>query len=177
MANETTITVIGRLTEDPTLRFTQSGTAVANVTVASNARTFNKQTNEWEDQPATFWPGSVWRDQAEHVANALRKGVEVIVVGNVVTESWTSKEGDKRSRLALDIQNIGPALRYQEADVRKAQRNQGGTGGGFGGASTPVESSSSNPASSVGWGNPAGDAWGNQAGGGWGGNPTGEVPF
>lgn len=122
MANETTITVIGRLTGDPELRFTPSGAAVANFTVASNARRFNKDTNEWVDEPAVFWPCSVWRAYAENVAESLTKGDHVIVVGTVKRREWEDKDGGKRERIELDVVEVGPALRWASAPVQRAAR-------------------------------------------------------
>ncbi|WP_394161656.1 single-stranded DNA-binding protein [Galactobacter valiniphilus] len=160
MAGETPVTVIGRLTRDVELRFTPSGAAVANFDVASNARVFDKNTNEWKDGPTTFWPCSVWREQAEHVAQSLTKGMQVIVTGNVTTRSWEAKEGGQRSRIELEVQHIGPSLYGQEAQVTKAARTQGG--GGFGGATPPASGGND-------WGQPSGGS------GGWG--QPGEAPF
>lgn len=163
MANETPITVVGRLTRDVELRFTPSGAAVANFDVASNARIFDKHTNEWKDGPTTFWPCSVWRDQAEHAASALAKGMQVIVSGNVVTRSWEAKEGGQRSRVEVEVQHVGPSLATQEATVHKASR---GNSGGFGSAA------SSAPATGGDWAAPASSS------GGWGSTPaTNEPPF
>jgi single-strand DNA-binding protein len=124
MANETQITVIGRLTADPDLRFTQNGLAVANFTVASNPRTFDRQTNEWKDEEPTFWKVNAWRELGEHSAASLRKGMEVIVVGNVRTRPFQDREGQQRTSLELEATAVGPNLRGQNATVERAQTNQ-----------------------------------------------------
>lgn len=128
MAGETTITVIGNLTDDPELRFTPSGDGVANFTVASTPRRMNRQTNEWEDGDALFLRCSVWRDHAEHVAESLRRGMRVIVVGNLRQRSY-EKDGQKRTSYELDVQEVGPALRYATATVTKASGSGERTGG------------------------------------------------
>lgn len=135
MSNETTITVVGRLTKDPELKFTPSGAAVTNFTVASNARTFNKDTNEWQDEPAAFWPCSVWRQYAENVAESLTKGSHVIVVGNVTPRTWIDKEGAEQRRMEIQVSEVGPALRYATARTQKATR--GASQDGFGGDTNP----------------------------------------
>ena len=132
MAGETTITIVGNLTDDPTLRFTPSGAAVANFTVASTPRTFDRQTNEWKDGDPLFMRCSVWRDAAENVAESLHRGTRVIVTGRLKPRSYDTKEGEKRTVLELDVDEVGPSLRYSIAKVTKAERNGSG-GGGFGG--------------------------------------------
>jgi single-strand DNA-binding protein len=126
MAGEVTITMIGALTSDPELRFVPSGAAVANFTVASNARQFNKQTQEWEDQPPVFMRCSVWREQAENVAESLTKGSRVIVQGRLKQRSYETKEGEKRTVVELDVDEIGPSLRFAQATVQRASRGGGG---------------------------------------------------
>lgn len=128
--NETTITIRGRLTSDPELRFTPSGAAVANLTIASNARTIDKATNEWRDEPATFWRASAWRDMAEHIAESLTKGTAVVAFGVVKSREWQTKEGEKRTSLELDLEAIGPDLRWATARAVKAERKAGGFGQG-----------------------------------------------
>lgn len=113
MANETQITVIGNLTGDPELRFTQSGAAVANFTVASTPRTFDKQRNEWVDGEALFLRCSVWRDQAEHVAESLKKGDRVVVQGNLVQRSYENREGEKRTVFEMQVQEVGASLLFR----------------------------------------------------------------
>jgi single-strand DNA-binding protein len=151
MAGETTITIIGNLTADPELRFTPSGAAVANFTVASTPRTFDRQSQEWKDGEALFMRCSVWREQAESAAESLTKGMRVIVVGRLTQRSWDDKEGNKRTSIELQVDEVGPSLRWAQAKVTRAQRGQGGGGsygggGGFGGGSdgdpwsTPVGS-------------------------------------
>ncbi len=131
MAGETTITVVGNLTADPELRFTPSGAAVANFTVASTPRTFDRQSNEWKDGETLFMRCSIWRDSAENVAESLHRGTRVIVTGRLKSRSYETKEGEKRTVIELDVDEVGPSLRYASAKVTKAER--GGSGGGFGG--------------------------------------------
>lgn len=134
MAGETVITVVGNLTADPELRFTPSGAAVANFTVASTPRTFDRQTNEWKDGDALFLRCSIWREAAENVAETLTKGMRVIVQGRLTQRSYETREGEKRTVVELQVDEIGPSLRYASAKVTRAQRSGGGGGGGFGGA-------------------------------------------
>jgi single-strand DNA-binding protein len=129
MAGETVITVVGNLTADPELRYTQSGLAVANFTIASTPRTFNKQTNEWDDGEALFLRASCWREFAEHVAGSLTKGTRVIASGRLSQRSYETKEGEKRTSIELEVDEIGPSLKYATASVTRAQRGQGGQGG------------------------------------------------
>ena len=131
MAGETTITIVGNLTADPELRFTPSGAAVANFTVASTPRTFDRQSNEWKDGETLFMRCSVWRDAAENIAESLHRGTRVIVTGRLKSRSYETKEGEKRTVVELDVDEVGPSLRYASAKVTKAER--GGSGGGFGG--------------------------------------------
>ena len=123
MANETQVTIVGRLTADPELRFTQSGLPVASLTVASNARTFDKSTNEWKDGEPLFLRGSVWRDYAEHVAGSLHKGDHVIVVGSLEQRSYETKEGEKRTSYEIRIDQIGPALQFARVSVHRVIRD------------------------------------------------------
>lgn len=122
MSGETTITIIGNLTGDPELRYTQTGVAVASGTVASTPRTFDRSSNEWKDGDTLFLRYSVWRDYAEHVATSLAKGQTVIIVGRLGQRSYETKEGEKRTSYELDVQDIGPALRYATAEVRRISR-------------------------------------------------------
>lgn len=131
MAGETVITVIGNLTGDPELRFTPSGAAVANFTVASTPRTFDRQSNEWKDGETLFMRCSIWREAAENVAESLTKGTRVLVQGRLVQRSYETREGEKRTVVELQVDEIGPSLRYATAKVTRAQRSGGG--GGFGG--------------------------------------------
>ena len=135
MAGETVITVVGNLTADPELRYTQNGLAVANFTIASTPRTFDRQANEWKDGEALFLRASVWREFAEHVAGSLTKGSRVIAQGRLKQRSYETKEGEKRTSIELEIDEIGPSLRYATAQVTRTQSSGGGRGpGGFGGA-------------------------------------------
>jgi single-strand DNA-binding protein len=131
MAGETTITVIGNLTADPELRFTPAGAAVANFTVAATPRTFDRQTNEWKDGDALFMRCNIWREAAENVAESLTRGSRVIVSGRLKQRSYETREGEKRTVVELEVDEIGPSLRYATAKVNKANRGSGG--GGFGG--------------------------------------------
>ena len=126
MANDTTITVVGNLTADPELRFTQSGIAVANFTIASTPRTFDKQRNEWVDGEALFLRSTIWRDAAENVAESLEKGSRVVAQGRLVQRSFTDREGNNRTSIELDVDEIGPSLRYATARVTKVDRRQQG---------------------------------------------------
>jgi len=130
VAGDTVITVVGNLTADPELRFTPSGAAVANFTVASTPRTFDKNSNEWKDGEALFLRCSVWRQAAENVAESLHRGTAVIVQGRLKQRSYETKEGEKRTVYELDVDEVGPSLRWATAKVTKASR---GGGGGFGG--------------------------------------------
>ncbi|MFE4836842.1 single-stranded DNA-binding protein [Arthrobacter sp. NPDC056691] len=193
MAGETTITVIGNLTNDPELRFTPSGSAVANFTIASTPRTFDRQSNEWKDGETLFLRASVWREAAENVAESLTKGTRVIVSGRLKSRSYETKEGEKRTVIELEVDEIGPSLRYANAKVNRTQRsggqggfgggNSGGFGGGgFGGGQGANQGG--NTGGSWGGNQPAAqqeDPWAtpgvSNAGGGWGNGPDSEPPF
>lgn len=152
MAGETIITVVGNLTADPELRYTQSGLAVANLTIASTARTFDKDTNTWVDGDPLFLRASVWREFAEQVASSLTKGARVIARGSLKQREYETKEGEKRTSMELEIDEIGPSLKYATAQVQRVTRDGGGARGG---------QVASSPA-------PAGDEWATQsAGSGW----------
>jgi single-strand DNA-binding protein len=133
MAGDTVITVVGNLTDDPELRFTSSGAAVANFTVASTPRFFDKNSGDWKDGDALFLRCSIWRQAAENVAETLTKGARVIVQGRLKQRSYETREGEKRTVYELDVDEVGPSLRYATAKVTKATRS-GGSGGGFGGS-------------------------------------------
>ena len=130
MAGETTITLVGNLTADPELRFTPSGAAVANFTVASTPRTFDRQSNEWKDGEAMFLNCAVWRQAAENVAESLQKGMRVIVHGRLKSRSYETREGERRTVFEVDVDEIGPALRYATAKVARNASGGGGQGGG-----------------------------------------------
>ncbi|NYJ03562.1 single-strand DNA-binding protein [Nocardioides thalensis] len=131
MAGDTVITVIGNLVDDPELRFTPSGAAVANFRIASTPRTFDRQSNEWKDGEALFLSCAVWRQYAENVAESLTKGMRVIVQGRLKSRQYETREGEKRTAFEIDVEEVGPALRYATAKVTRAQRSGGG--GGYGG--------------------------------------------
>jgi single-strand DNA-binding protein len=157
MAGETIITVVGNLTADPELRYTQNGLAVANFTIASTPRTFDRQANEWKDGEALFLRASVWREFAEHVASSLTKGSRVIAQGRLKQRSYETKEGEKRTSMELEVDEIGPSLRYATAQVT---RSSGGAGAVSGGRSSNA------PVADEPWGAPAnqgaanaGDVW------------------
>jgi len=133
MAGDTQITVVGNLTGDPELRFISSGAAVVNFTVASTPRTFDRQANEWKDGETLFMRCSLWREAAENVAESLTKGTRVIVTGRLVSRSWEAN-GEKRTVTEMQVDEVGPSLRYATAKVTRTQRG-GGSGGGFGGGS------------------------------------------
>jgi single-strand DNA-binding protein len=168
MAGETVITVIGNLTSDPELRFTPSGAAVANFTIASTPRTFDRQTNEWKDGDTLFLNCSIWRQAAENVAESLQKGMRVVAQGRLKARSYETREGEKRTVMELDVEEVGPSLKYATAKVTRVTRGGGG-GGGFGGGDDPW---ASQPAAPQG-GQQGGGAWGGQQGGGQGGAPQG----
>lgn len=131
MAGDTIITIIGNLTADPEFRFTSSGAAVASFTVASTPRTFDRQTGKWKDGETLFMPCSSWRDAAENVAESLTKGTRVIVQGRLTQRSYTTREGEQRTVVEMQVDEIGPSLRYAKAQVTRQPRggNQGGQGG------------------------------------------------
>lgn len=131
MAGETLITLVGNLTADPELRFTPSGAAVANFTVASTPRTFDKNTNEWRDGESMFIGCSVWRQAAENVAGSLTKGMRVIVQGRLKARSYETREGEKRTVFEIDVDEVGPSLKY--ATARVTRTSGGGSGGDWGG--------------------------------------------
>jgi single-strand DNA-binding protein len=147
MAGETVITVVGNLTSDPELRYTQNGLAVANFTIASTPRSFDRATNDWKDGEALFLRASVWREFAEHVAGSLTKGARVIATGRLKQRSYETKEGEKRTSIELEIDEIGPSLRYATASITRAQSSRGGSPAGGGdepwAASAPSSDSSS----------------------------------
>jgi single-strand DNA-binding protein len=155
MAGETTITVVGNLTDDPELRFTPSGAAVAKFRIASTPRTMDRQSNEWKDGEPLFLACNVWRDAAEHVAESLQRGARVIVQGRLRQRSYETREGEKRTVYELEVDEIGPSLRYATAKVQKMSRSGGG-GGGFG--------------ASAGGGSGGGGGANRQPSGGGGGN-------
>ena len=142
MAGETIITLVGNLTADPELRFTPSGAAVANFTVASTPRTFDRQTSEWKDGDAMFLNCSVWRQAAENVAESLTKGMRVVVQGRLKSRSYETREGERRTVFEVEVEEVGPSLRYATAKVTRT------SSGNFGGGSAG-----------------GGSSWGNNAGG------------
>jgi single-strand DNA-binding protein len=196
MAGETVITVVGNLTDDPELRFTPSGAAVASFTVASTPRTFDKNSNEWKDGDALFLRCSIWRQAAENVAESLTKGMRVVVQGRLRQRSYETREGEKRTVVELEVEEVGPSLKYATAKVTKAARSGGGggfggggdsrgggggwgggpggnSGGGGGGGQQSGGNSGGNSA-------PQDDPWatgGGSSGGGWGGGYSDEPPF
>jgi len=136
MAGETIITVVGNLTADPELRFTPSGAPVANFTVASTPRNFDRQTGEWKDGDAMFLNCAVWRQAAENVAESLTKGMRVIVQGRLRSRSYETREGEKRTVFEVEVEEIGPALKYATAKVTRSSSGSGGGGGYSGGGSS-----------------------------------------
>jgi single-strand DNA-binding protein len=169
MAGETVITVVGNLTGDPELRFTPSGAAVANFTIASTPRTFDRQTNEWKDGDTLFLNCSIWRQAAENVAESLQKGMRVVAQGRLKARSYETREGEKRTVMELDVDEVGPSLKYATAKVTRVTRGSGGGGGGFGGDdpwASPAGGQGQQAAAPQGGGGQAGGAWGGQQGGG-----------
>lgn len=165
MSGETTITLIGNLTSDPELRFTPSGSAVANFTVASTPRTFDKNSNEWKDGETLFLRASVWREVAENVAESLTKGMRVIAEGFLKSRTY-EKDGEKRTVIEFEIQEIGPSLKYANAKVNRTQRKEGG---GFSKPPATTPAAKEDP-----WATPAANP---NNGGGWGNGPDSEPPF
>src|ERR1700761_4286614 len=155
MAGETVITVVGNLTADPELRFTPSGAAVASFTIASTPRTYDRASNEWKDGDALFLRCSIWRQAAENVAESLTRGMRVVATGRLKQRSYETREGEKRTVIELDVDEIGPSLKYASAKVNRTQRGSG-SGGGFGGSGSEG-------------GAPSDDPWGSAAPAGGGG--------
>ncbi|MEV4352274.1 single-stranded DNA-binding protein [Actinoplanes sp. NPDC049596] len=190
MAGETTITVVGNLTDDPELRFTPSGAAVAKFRIASTPRTLDRQSGEWKDGEPLFLACNIWRDAAEHVAESLQRGARVIVQGRLRQRSYETREGEKRTVYELEVDEIGPSLRYATAKVQRMNRSGGGGGGGFGASGGGGGAGGGNRQQSGGGGGGGGnnfdDPWataapasGNRSGGSGGGNSSfdDEPPF
>jgi single-strand DNA-binding protein len=167
MAGETQITVVGNLTGDPELRFTPSGAAVANFTVASTPRTFDRQNNEWKDGETLFLRCSIWREAAESVAESLTKGTRVIVTGRLVSRTYQDREGQNRTVFECQVDEVGPSLRYATAKVTRTQRSGGGGGFGGGGSFGGGQSSSGQ----------TDDPWATPSSGGTSGGYSDEPPF
>jgi single-strand DNA-binding protein len=153
MAGDTVITVVGNLTADPELRFTPSGAAVASFTIASTPRQFDRASNEWKDGDALFLRCSIWRQAAENCAESLTRGMRVVATGRLKQRSFETREGEKRTVIELDVDEVGPSLRYATAKVNRTARGDGGGGGGFGG-------SGSGGGGGGGGSAPAEDPWG-----------------
>jgi single-strand DNA-binding protein len=162
MAGETVITVVGNLVDDPELRFTPSGAAVANFRIASTPRTFDRQTNEWKDGEALFLSCSVWRQAAENVAESLQRGMRVVVQGRLKQRSYETREGEKRTVFEIDVDEVGPSMKYATAKVTKTSRSGGGQGFQSGGGDDPWSSGGSQGSSQA---NQGGGSWGGQQGG------------
>lgn len=181
MAGETTITVVGNLTDDPELRFTPSGAAVAKFRIASTPRTLDRQSGEWKDGEPLFLACNIWRDAAEHVAESLQRGTRVIVQGRLRQRSYETREGEKRTVYELEVDEIGPSLRYATAKVQRMNRSGGG-GGGFGASSGGGNRQSNGGGGGGNFDDPwatAAPAAGSRSGGGGGGNSSfdDEPPF
>ena len=145
MSGEPIVTVVGNLTDDPSLKFTSSGAAVANFTVASTPRMFDRQTNEWKDGEALFLRCAIWREAAENVAESLTRGARVIVSGRLKQRSFETKEGEKRTVIEIEADDLGPSLKWATASVTKANRSSTSSGGNDWGAAVaaPVGAGSS----------------------------------
>ncbi|ORW06566.1 single-stranded DNA-binding protein [Mycolicibacter longobardus] len=165
---DTTITVVGNLTADPDLRFTPSGAAVANFTVASTPRVYDRQSGEWKDGDALFLRCNIWREAAENVAESLTRGSRVIVTGRLRQRSFETREGEKRTVYEVEVDEIGPSLKYATAKINKVSRG-GGAGGFGGGGGAPAAAASSAP--------PAEDPWGSAPASGSFGGADDEPPF
>lgn len=166
MAGETIITVIGNLTADPELRFTPSGSAVANFTIASTPSTFDRQSNEWKQGEALFLRASVWREAAENVAETLTRGMRVIAQGRLRSRSFDTKEGERRTVMELEVDEIGPSLKFASAKVTRAQRSGGGLNSPAANTYDPTQQFQGNQPpqhqqqQGGGWNAPATDPWG-----------------
>ena len=170
MAGDTQITVVGNLVDDPELRFTPSGAAVANFRIASTPRTFDRQSNEWKDGEALFLSCSVWRQAAENVAESLQKGMRVVVQGRLKSRTYETREGEKRSVMELDVEEIGPSLKYATAKVTRTTRQGGGGGfnGGGGGGGGYSGGGGAPAAGNDPWATPGPQGGGRPQGGGQG---------
>ena len=179
MAGETVITVVGNLVDDPELRFTPSGAAVANFRIASTPRTLDRQTNEWKDGDALFLSCSVWRQAAENVAESLQKGMRVVVQGRLKQRQYETREGEKRTVVELDVDEVGPSLKYATAKVARTTRQGGGGGYSGGGASGGGDDpwASAAPASGQGGGGQQGGYSGGQGGQGGGQSAPANDPW
>jgi single-strand DNA-binding protein len=166
MAGETVITVVGNLVDDPELRFTPSGAAVANFRIASTPRTFDRQSNEWKDGDALFLSCSVWRQAAENVAESLQRGMRVVVQGRLKSRTYETREGEKRTVFEIEVEEVGPSLKYATAKVTRTTRSGGN--GGYSGGGGQQGGGEPDP-----WATPAAPAGGGQQGG-WGGAPAGQ---
>jgi single-strand DNA-binding protein len=176
MAGETLVTVVGNLTADPELRFTPSGAAVANFTVASTPRNFDRQSGEWKDGEALFMRCNVWRQAAENVAETLTRGMRVMVSGRLKQRSYETREGEKRTVVELEVDEVGPSLKYATAKVNRVSRGSGeggfgGSGGGGGGGY------SGGSGGGGGGGAPSDDPWGSAPPAGSGPAADDEPPF
>jgi len=173
MAGETVITVVGNLVDDPELRFTPSGAAVANFRIASTPRTFDRQANEWKDGDALFLSCSVWRQAAENVAESLQRGMRVVVQGRLKSRTYETREGEKRTVFEIEVEEVGPSLKYATAKVTRTTRQggQGGQGGGSWGGGQGGQGGQGGGAPQGGddpWATPAPQSGGQGGGGGWG---------
>jgi single-strand DNA-binding protein len=177
VAGDTNITVVGNLTADPELRFTPSGAAVANFTVASTPRIYDRQSGEWKDGEALFLRCAIWREAAENVAESLTRGSRVIVQGRLKQRSFETREGEKRTVVEVEVDEIGPSLRYATAKVNKASRSGGG-GGGFGGGGGQRQPAQTGGGTSGGTSGGTGDdPWGSAPASGSFGGGDDEPPF
>ncbi|MET9069991.1 single-stranded DNA-binding protein [Streptosporangium sandarakinum] len=179
-AGDTQITIVGNLVDDPELRFTPTGQAVARFRIASTPRFLDRQTNEWKDGEGLFLTCNVWRQAAENVAESLQRGMRVIVQGRLRQRSYETKEGEKRTVYEVEVDEVGPSLRNATAKVNKTTR-QGGGGGGFGGGPANDPWASATPTApqgggGYGGGGGGGFGGGQQGGGGFGGNDFSDEP-
>ena len=182
-AGDTPITVVGNLVADPELRFTPSGQPVATFRVASTPRVMDRQTNEWKDGDSLFLTCNVWRQAAENVAESLQRGTRVIVTGRLKSRSYETKEGEKRTVIEMEVDEVGPSLRYATAKVNKTQRSGGGfggpgggqQGGGYGGGQQQDDPWATGPSGGQQGGGQQ-QQGGGQQGGGWGQAPSYDEP-
>jgi single-strand DNA-binding protein len=177
-AGDTVITIAGNLVDDPELRYTPTGQAVAKFRIASTPRFMDRQTNEWKDGESLFLSCNVWRQAAENVAESLQRGMRVIVQGRLKQRSYETKEGEKRTVYEVEVDEVGPSLRNASAKVTKSQRSGGGYGGGGGGGGNSGPAGQGGYGGSAG-GRPAEDPWASDARGGSAGDSgfSDEPPF
>jgi len=176
-AGDTQITIVGNLVDDPQLRYTPTGNAVANFRIASTPRFMDRQTNEWKDGDSLFLSCNIWRQAAENVAESLQRGMRVIVQGRLRQRSYETREGEKRTVYEIEVDEVGPSLRNASAKVTKSSRSGGGGGGGYGGGGGQGGYGGGGGGGGGGGRQAADDPWASDSGGGDSGGFSDEPPF